>query len=113
MKRPFDPLAAAKPAREIAYPFVLDRLAKLALSTRPMFGCTAVYDGSRRYIVTTQAPPRPRLCWSATRAPSTWRFSAWPRSCHTSSVHCARPVAPRGWPLESRPPDGLVTHLPP
>lgn len=45
MKRPFDPLAAAKPAREIAYPFVLDRLAKLALSTRPMFGCTAVYDG--------------------------------------------------------------------
>ena len=36
-----------------------------------------------------------------------------PRSCQTSSVHCARPVAPSGWPFESRPPDGLVTNLPP
>ena len=45
--------------------------------------------------------------------PSTWRLSAWPRSCQTSSVHCARPVAPSGWPFESRPPDGLVTNLPP
>ncbi len=49
-----------------------------------------------RYMVTTQAPPRPRLCWSATRAPSTCRRSAWPLSCHTSSAHCARPVAPSG-----------------
>ena len=68
---------------------------------------------SRRYIVITQAPPRPRLCCSATFAPSTWRLSAWPRSCQTSSVHCARPVAPSGWPFESRPPDGFVTNLPP
>lgn len=45
MKRSFDPLETAKPSRQIAYPFVLDRLAKLALSTRPMFGSTAVYDG--------------------------------------------------------------------
>ena len=44
---------------------------------------------------------------------ATWRLSAVPRSCQTSSVHCARPVAPSGWPLESSPPDGLVTTLPP
>src|SRR3978361_2030891 len=63
------------------------------------------------YMVTTQAPPRPRLCWRAMRAPSTWRWSAWPRTCHTSSVHCARPVAPSGCPLDNRPPDGLTTTL--
>lgn len=46
MKRSFDPLEPlSKSGPAIAYPFVLDRLAKLALSTRPMFGCTAVYDG--------------------------------------------------------------------
>ena len=26
---------------------------------------------------------------------------------------CARPEAPSGWPLESNPPDGLVTMRPP
>src|SRR5205823_14843292 len=66
-----------------------------------------------RYIVTTHAPPRPTLCWSATRAPSTWRFSAVPFSCQTSSAHCASPVAPSGWPFDRRPPDGFTTHLPP
>ena len=50
----------------------------------------------RLYIVITHAPPRPRLCCSATRAPSTWRSPAVPRKCHTSSVHWARPVAPSG-----------------
>ena len=55
------------------------------------------------------APPRPMLCWSATFAPSTWRLSAVPRSCQVSSEHCARPVAPSGWPLEIRPPDGFTT----
>src|SRR5262249_60588971 len=66
-----------------------------------------------RYMVTTAAPPRPRLCCSATFAPSTWRFSARPRSCQLSSAHCARPVAPSGCPLEMRPPDGFTTHVPP
>ncbi|MNE72641.1 hypothetical protein D3C80_1686000 [compost metagenome] len=37
------------------------------------------------YTVTTQAPPRPRLCWMATRAPSTWVPSALPRSWRVSS----------------------------
>src|SRR5262249_56415316 len=68
---------------------------------------------SLRYIVTTHAPPRPRLCWSAMRAFGTWRLSAWPRSCQTNSVHCASPVAPSGWPFDRRPPDGFVTNLPP
>jgi len=40
---------------------------------------------SLRYMVTTAAPPRPRLCWSATRAPGTWRASAVPRSWCVSS----------------------------
>ena len=66
-----------------------------------------------RYAVTTAAPPRPMLCCSATFAPSTCRASASPRSCQVSSAHCARPVAPSGWPLEIRPPDGLTTQRPP
>ena len=56
-----------------------------------------------RYMVTTQAPPRPMLCDIAILAPSTWRFSAWPRSCQTISEHCASPVAPSGCPLEISP----------
>src|SRR5262249_40625577 len=66
-----------------------------------------------RYMVTTAAPPSPRVCCRATLASFTWRFSAWPRSCQLSSAHCARPVAPSGWPFEMRPPDGFTTHLPP
>src|SRR5262249_43598631 len=66
-----------------------------------------------RYTVTTAAPPSPRLCWRATLASFTWRFSARPRSCQLSSAHWARPVAPRGWPFEMRPPDGFTTHFPP
>jgi uncharacterized protein (DUF169 family) len=42
-----------------------------------------------RYIATTAAPPRPRLCWRASLAPSTWRLSASPRSCQLSSAHWA------------------------
>lgn len=40
---PFAPVTKTKPAREIAYDFVLDRLAPLAPSTRPMFGSHGVY----------------------------------------------------------------------
>lgn len=43
------------------------------------------------YRVSTAAPPRPRLCCSATFAPGTWRLPARPRSCQQSSAHCARP----------------------
>ncbi len=37
------------------------------------------------YSVTTQAPPRPRLCCSAVRAPGTWRAAALPRNWWVSS----------------------------
>jgi len=30
-----------------------------------------------------------------------------------SSAHCAKPVAPSGWPFEMSPPEGLTTILPP
>ena len=40
---PFAPVQKRKAAREIAYDFVLDRLAPLEPSTRPMFGSTGVY----------------------------------------------------------------------
>lgn len=43
------------------------------------------------YSVTTAAPPRPRLCCSATFAPGTCLLPARPRSCQQSSAHCARP----------------------
>ena len=65
------------------------------------------------YRATTAAPPIPILCCSATFAPGTCLLSASPRSCQQSSLHWARPVAPRGWPLEIRPPLGLTTYFPP
>lgn len=48
------------------------------------------------YSVTTTAPPRPRLCCSARRAPPTCRLPARPRSCQQSSAHCARPETSSG-----------------
>lgn len=45
---PFAPVRAkAKPAREIAYDFVLERLAALSPITRPMFGSHGVYLDER------------------------------------------------------------------
>lgn len=35
---------------------------------------------------------------------------AMPRSCQHNSAACASPVAPRGCPLEIRPPLGFTTH---
>jgi hypothetical protein len=42
---PFTPRAV--PKKPVAYDFVLDELSELALSTRPMFGSTAVYVEDR------------------------------------------------------------------
>ena len=53
---------------------------------------------SRRSIVTTHAPPKPRLCWSATLAFGTWRASASPHTrrrgpaCCCRCLHCRRRV---------------------
>lgn len=43
------------------------------------------------YMVTTAAPPMPKLCCMAILAPSTCLLSARPRSCFTSSAHWANP----------------------
>lgn len=52
MRRPVDPFApAAKPGRAIPFDFVLEELAALEPSTRPMFGCTAVYLDERIVFV--------------------------------------------------------------
>jgi hypothetical protein len=52
MRRSVDPFApAAKPRRAIPFDFVLDELAALAPTTRPMFGCTAVYLDERIVFV--------------------------------------------------------------
>ncbi|MNZ13117.1 hypothetical protein D3C78_300060 [compost metagenome] len=45
-------------------------------------------------MVTETERPSAELCCRAVRAPATWRPSASPRSCQTSSAICARPVAP-------------------
>ncbi len=60
-----------------------------------------------------QAPPRPKLCWSATLTSLIYLCSAIPLSYQHSSAHWARPVAPRGCPLDIKPPEGLTTTLPP
>ncbi len=74
-----------------------------------------VRPGVRRAGTPSRRPPRRGRCCAAGRRStlSTWRLSAVPRSCHVSSAHWARPVAPSGWPLEISPPDGLTTHRPP
>lgn len=38
-----DAILAVKPGKPIPYEFVLDRIASLSPTTRPMFGCLAVY----------------------------------------------------------------------
>jgi hypothetical protein len=37
----------------------------------------------------------------------------WRSYAAQSPPYCARPVAPSGWPLEMRPPEGLTTQVPP
>src|SRR5579885_1524431 len=72
---------------------------------------TAVAHGVSRQAVrtTTHAlAPRPTVCPRATRAPSTWRASALPRSCQVSSTICPRAEAPSGSPFERSPPLGLT-----
>ena len=82
-------------------------------STSSSLTTSFVFPSARLYTVTTAAPPNPRLCCRATFAPGTRRLLAQPRSCQTSSAHCASPVAPSGWPLDMRPPEGFTTQRPP
>ena len=69
---------------------------------------------SQRVRITTPAfAPRPTVCDSAVRAPSTWRAPHSPRSWRTSSTTWPSADAPSGSPLESRPPLGLTGRRPP
>ncbi len=47
----FDASKAVKGAKKIPFDFVLDELAAMAPTTRPMFGCTAVYVGERIVMI--------------------------------------------------------------
>src|SRR5690625_692983 len=58
-------------------------------------------------VATTLLPKPPKLTARPVLAPSTWRPSASPRSCRTSSTTWDTPVAPRGWPFAFNPSGGL------
>lgn len=80
---------------------------------RARFGAMPAHFFGFWYIVITHAPPSPKLCCSPTVASFTCLGPHSPLSCQHNSEHCARPVAPSGWPLEIKPPLGLITYFPP
>lgn len=60
MPRPRDPLArdaVKKPAKRDPFPFVLDELDALEPTTRPMFGCKAVYVGPKIVLILRERTP--------------------------------------------------------
>jgi hypothetical protein len=66
MRRTVDPFApAAKPARAIPFDFVLEQLAPLELTTRPMFGCTAIYVEDRIVFVLRKKGDADDGVWAA------------------------------------------------
>jgi hypothetical protein len=67
--RDADALFAAKGARgKVPFEFVIEELAELEPTTRPMFGCTAVYVGERIVFILRDKPgsPRDSGVWIAT-----------------------------------------------
>ncbi len=58
-------------------------------------------------------PKRPWLAVMPTRAPSTWRSPAWPRSCQVSSQTWAMAWAGMASPKQDRPPEVLTGMRPP
>ena len=65
-------------------------------------------------MCTAAVPPVPPMLWVIPiSAPSTCLFPASPLNCHTISAAWAIPVAPSGWPLALRPPDGFTGIFPP
>lgn len=60
--------APKKGAKRVPFDFVLDELASLNPTTRPMFGCTAVYVGEKIVLVLRQkdAPSEDNGVWLAT-----------------------------------------------
>src|SRR5262249_19885621 len=120
-----DPHVVAPHPRLLAHPDVdrpprtrphTDRRSRPRREPVPSLVCAVEAAGqaaARVEGVTTAAPPSPTLWCNAARTAGTCRGPAVPRNCHTSSAHCASPVAPSGWPLEIKPPDGFTTHRPP
>lgn len=63
------PAKTVKAAKKVPFSFVLDELDELGPTTRPMFGCTAVYVGPRIVLVLRERPdPSDDGVWVATTA---------------------------------------------
>jgi hypothetical protein len=58
--------APVKPAKKIPFSFVLDELAALHPTTRPMFGCTSVYVGPRIVLILRDKGDDDSGVWVAT-----------------------------------------------
>lgn len=65
-----DAILAARPAKPIPHEFVLDEIAALAPTTRPMFGCLAVYVEDKIVLILRdkRAGPQDNGVWLATTA---------------------------------------------
>lgn len=65
-----DAILAARPAKPIPHEFVLDEIAPLAPTTRPMFGCLAVYVEDKIVLILRdkRAAPADNGVWLATTA---------------------------------------------
>ena len=58
--------APVKPAKKVPFGFVLDELASLSPTTRPMFGCTAVYVGEKIVLILRDKDDGDSGVWVAT-----------------------------------------------
>ncbi|MFO0625008.1 MAG: hypothetical protein U0325_05270 [Polyangiales bacterium] len=58
--------APVKPAKKVPFGFVLDELAPCAPTTRPMFGCTAVYVGAKIVLILRDKDDADSGVWVAT-----------------------------------------------
>lgn len=65
-----DAIRAARPAKPIPHEFVLDEIASLSPTTRPMFGCLAVYVEEKIVLILRdkRAAPADNGVWLATTA---------------------------------------------
>jgi hypothetical protein len=50
-RSPDDPFLAVKPRKAVPHQFVLDAIAELSPTTRPMFGCLAVYIADKIVLI--------------------------------------------------------------
>ncbi len=62
------PLIPVKQRKSPPYPFVLEAISSLSPTTRPMFGCLAVYIGNRIVLILRDKPadPQDNGVWLAT-----------------------------------------------